>query len=465
MSKQEGKLQSDALGLLSTAALTAAYMAPALSIYTLLGTMVLQVGVAVGFVMFLGLVMTLPSAISFGMLTREMPTAGGVYAWSRRALGPSMGLWVGLSTATYYVLTVIFPPIVFGQFFNEVLKLVGLHESVWTWLLGAVLSLVVAGYVTYRGIVISSETAFAMLITELTVVVALAATFIGAAILNGTFTWAPIKPSAASGGWSGIYLALPLALLAMVCDAVTPTSEETKDAARTIPLAMVMTCILIGTWYVVGFSAFAMATTPGELTSLSEQKFATPITPLAERFWGPLKFLVTITGMTASIGALVPCSTAASRVLYAMGRDGTLPGWLSYIHPKTKAPWHALHVVFGATAIAVIPVVIKMGAPRTVGWWSNVFGWFIAIVYIFANLSNFVYYWRFRRERFHVIWNLFVPLIGLAAQCLVVWRVVIVELWNQGWFGRSSQVFIVIVATVSAVYVHHARRCRPGPEI
>jgi len=40
-----------------------------------------QVGVAVGFVMILGLLMILPSAVSFGMLASEMPTAGGVYAW------------------------------------------------------------------------------------------------------------------------------------------------------------------------------------------------------------------------------------------------------------------------------------------------------------------------------------------------------------------------------------------------
>jgi len=458
MSTQGGKLQSDALGLLSTAALTAAYMAPALSIYTLLGAMVLQVGVAVGFVMFLALIMTLPSAVSFGMLARVMPSAGGVYAWARRALGDSLGLWVGLATASYYVLTVIFPPIVFGQFFNEVLKLVGLPESVWTWLVGVLLSLIIAGYVTYRGIVISSETAFTMLMTELVVVVALAFTFIGAAVLNGTFTWAPLLPTAARGGWSGIFLALPLALLAMVCDAVTPTSEETKDAERTIPLAMVLTCILIGTWYVIGFSAFAIATTPRELVELSEQQFATPITPLAERYWGPFKFLVTVTGMTASIGALVPCSTAASRVLFAMGRDGTLPRWLGYVEPKTKAPWHALHVVFAATVMAVVPVALQVGAPQTVAWWGNVFAWFIAVVYIFANLSNVVFYYRFRRRHFHVLWNLLVPLVGLAAQCLVVWRVVIVELWNQGGFGRSSQAFIIAVAIATGIYVHRVRR-------
>jgi len=460
MSTQRTELQANALGLLTTSALTAAYMAPALSIYALFGPMTNDAGQAVGFVMFLGLLMTLPSIVSFGMLAKEMPSAGGVYAWARRALGDAVGLWVGLATASYYVLTVIFPPIVFGQFFNEVLKTVGLQTNVWTWLAGAVLSLVIAGYVTYRGIVISSKTAFMMLLTELAVVVALAMTFLVAAILNDTFTWAPVTPTAAKEEWSGIFLALPLALLAMVCDAVTPTSEETKDATRTIPLAMVLTCVMVGVWYVVGFSAFAMATTEGEIARLSKQAFATPIIPLAEPYWGSFKILVTITGMTASIGALVPCSTAASRVLFAMGRDGTLPRWLGYVHPGTRAPWHALHVVFAVTTLAVVPVALIVGATHTINWWGGCFGWFIAVVYIAANASNVVFYWRFRRDRFHWLWNAIVPLIGFGAQCIVLWRVVIVGLWNQGWFGRSSQLFIVAVAIISAIYVHRVRRPR-----
>ena len=460
-SVSETRLQANALGLLSTAALTAAYMAPALSVYALFGAMTAQVGVAVGFVMALGLLMTLPSAVSFGMLAKEMPSAGGVYVWTCRALGESLGLWVGLAAACYYTLTLVFPPIVFGQFLNEILKLLGFQASVWTWLLGVVLSLLIASSVTYRGIVVSSHLALAMLMTELAVVVALAATFIGVAIVRGTFSWAPILPTAAKGAWSGIFLALPLALLSMSCDAVTPASEETRDAKWTIPLALVTTCVLIGLWHIVGFSAFALAASPEEVSALVTQQVATPITPLAERVWGPFKVLVTITGMTAAIGALVPCSTAASRVLFAMGRDGTLPRWLGSVHPRYRAPWNALHVIHIITVAAVVPLALWFGVTKTIDWWGSSFAWFIALVYIFANLSNAVFYWRFRRQQFHVAWNLLIPLIGIGAQCLVIWRTVVVELWKKGWFGRSAQIFILVVAVLTAAYVCRVRRRQP----
>src|SRR5689334_8620221 len=108
------ELRSNALGLLSTAALTAAYMGPALSIYALFGPMTEKVGMGVGFVLIVATVLTLLSAISFGTLAKEMPSAGGLYAWSSAALGRSAGLWVGLSTVTYYWISLVFAPIIFG---------------------------------------------------------------------------------------------------------------------------------------------------------------------------------------------------------------------------------------------------------------------------------------------------------------------------------------------------------------
>src|SRR4051794_17259842 len=144
-------LRRDSIGLLTTAALTAAYMGPALSIYALFGPMTQIVGTGVGFVMLIGLVVTLFSAISFGMLAKEMPSAGGVYAWTRSSLGHDVGLYLGLTTAVYYTICVIFPPIVFGQFFNELLQHFGVHTNFWTWLIGALILLAIACGITYRG--------------------------------------------------------------------------------------------------------------------------------------------------------------------------------------------------------------------------------------------------------------------------------------------------------------------------
>src|SRR5690349_3747667 len=118
----KNELQPNALGLLTAAAMTAAYMGPALSMYALFGEMTARVGKGTGFVMLIVMGLTLLSAISFGMMAKEVPSAGGVYAWSRKALGKPVGTWMGLNTALYFAISNLVPPIVFGQFFLSFLK-------------------------------------------------------------------------------------------------------------------------------------------------------------------------------------------------------------------------------------------------------------------------------------------------------------------------------------------------------
>ena len=458
------KLETNALGLLATSALTAAYMGPALSIYCLFGPMSEKVGSGVGFVMFLGLLMTLPSAISFGMLAKEMPSAGGVYAWARAALGESVGLWIGLTTVGYYIVCVIFPPIVFGQYFNDLLQQCGLPANVWTWLIGVIALLLVTGSVTYRGIVISSEIALTMLLIECAVVVALAGTFIGLAVVHGTFTWAPFTFSGCKGGWSSVFLVLPMVMLSMACDGATPAAEETRNARRTMPIAVVLTCTIVGLWYVLGYSAFALAMPPADAAVLASQTYASAVTPLAGQAWGSCKILVAITAMTAAMGAAIPGAIAASRVLFAMSRDGKLPGRFPASPAFSLALERPAHRVWGDPARRSAGAIY--GPNRGIDFWAGISGWYIAIVYVSVNVASIVFFWRFHRAKFHVAWNLLMPVVGIAAQVLVIWQSIIVELWNSGTLGHCAQGLIVLVSVITAVYVgvhRMRRRDEPSP--
>jgi amino acid transporter len=459
-SPRETSLRGDSIGLLTTAALTAAYMGPALSIYALFGPMTAIVGTGVGFVMLIGLVVTLCSAISFGMLAKECPSAGGVYAWTRSSLGHDVGLYLGLTTAIYYTICVVFPPIVFGQFFNELLQHFGVHTNFWTWLVGALVLLVIACGITYRGIVVSSHLAVTLLITEVLVIVALALTFALVAVRHHTFTLAPLKLSSCTDGWAGVFAALPLAMLSTACDAATPASEETRNARWTIPIAVVLTCFIIGLWYVVGFSAFALGRSPQDVAALADQNYLSPITPMAAGVWGKWQILVAVTAMTASMGAFIPGATAASRVVFAMAREGNLPRRLASLHPRTRAPWNALHVVYAAALLAVFPAAYLVGPDKTIDWWGNTFGWFIAIVYTAANVANIVFYARFRRPQFNPVWNLLIPLAAIVVQLVMLWRSVLVHLWQTGPVGRANLLLIAILTAASLAYVLVHRRQR-----
>jgi amino acid transporter len=369
-------------------------------------------------------------------------------------LGKSAGLFIGLNTILYYLISLVFTPIVFGQFFNDTLEELGVTvapESIfwtWSWFAGAVLMMAIGAYVTYRGIVVAAHLAFTLLLIELAVVAALAFTFLGFAISKGEFTWAPITFAACQDGWKGVFLALPMGLMCTVCDAAIPASEETQNARRTIPLAICLTCLIVGIWYVIGFSAFAMARTSADVPVSSIQN---GIAPMAARVWGPWKILVSITAMTASLGAFIPIVTASSRMMFAMAREGKLPGLFAKLHPRYQAPWNAIHLGFAFTFLAMIPVFIQ-GPNKTIEWWGSTMAWFIGVVYLTANLVNIVYYWRFARSQFHPVLNFAVPGVALLVHLWVLWQSAIVSLWDTGTTGLSAQYFMLATVLAAITY-------------
>jgi amino acid transporter len=450
------KLDSNALGLLAAASLTAAYMGPALSIYALFGPLSQIVGQGVGFVMLIAIILTLLSAVSFGMLAKEMPSAGGIYAWTRAVLGESMGLWVGVMAIFYYTICLLFCPIIFGQFFNEFLLQLGLHVGMGTWLLGVMIMIVLAAFIVYRGIVVSSHLAFTLLIVEVVVVIALSATFLTIAVRNGMFTLKPFTFGACKNGWSGVLLALPMAKMCMCCDGATPAAEETRNAKWTVPVAVVLSCIIVGLWYVIGFSAFAMARSAMPVTASDIQN---DVAPMVAQVWGRGKILVSITAMTASLGAFIPCAIAVSRVIFAMARDAKLPGVLAVLNRKFASPWNALHLVFAATLLGAIPAVIKFGTDDTLTWWSYTLGWFVGVVYLGVNIVNIVHYRRFARERFNAILSLILPGIAIIVELWILWRTMFVELWKSGGFaGKTAQAFVAAVSISTAIYALGIRK-------
>jgi amino acid transporter len=455
-SPAKNELQHNALGLLTAAAMTAAYMGPALSMYALFGLMSARVGQGIGFVMLIVMGMTLLSAISFGMLAKEVPSAGGVYAWARKALGKPVGAWVGLSAALYFAVSNLVPPIVFGQFFLSFLKQLNVPIDSWgvngeTYILafGATAMMAVSSWIAYRGIVVSSHMAFTLLLIELAVVVALTISLLIYAIGQGTASFEPLTLGACKNGWRGVIYTIPFALMCMVCDAAVPTAEETRNAKWTIPLAVVLTCFLVGVWYIFGFSVWSMAYTPDPDASNAESAVA----PMAELVWGNWKILVSITAMTAALGAQIPILTASSRIMFAMARDNTLPAIFARLHPQLHAPWNSLHLVCAFTFLGVVPPILIFGAQKTVDVWGNLLGWFIAVVYFTANLVNIVYYWRFARERFHWVLNFLIPGCAMVVQLWFVWAFIIKELGDQGTIGQVSQIAIGVTAVLTTLYV------------
>ena len=188
-------------------------------------------------------------AASIGQLAREMPSAGGLYTYVARSLGPQAGFMVGWA---YLLFEPLVAPLLFLIFAWTTKDMVsakhhGLH---WTytgqWWIWVLLSAGIVFFLTYRDIRLSTEAGMILGIFEITVFVALSLWMI---LSNtGRLTLQTFNPNhAAAGTYKGIFKGMVFAVLAFIgFESSAPLGEEARNPRWTVPRAVVGSAIGIG---------------------------------------------------------------------------------------------------------------------------------------------------------------------------------------------------------------------------
>ncbi|XP_062130860.1 cationic amino acid transporter 3 [Drosophila sulfurigaster albostrigata] len=116
-------------------------------------------------------------------------------------------------------------------------------------------------------------------------------------------------------------------------DCIATTGEEAINPKRNIPLAIVVSLIIIFLAY------FGVSTV---LTMMLPYYLQDPDAPFPKAFdaveWYTIKWIVTIGAVFALCTSLLGAMFPLPRILYAMGNDGILFKRLANVHPYTKTP-------------------------------------------------------------------------------------------------------------------------------
>ncbi|MCU0256868.1 MAG: ethanolamine permease [Vicinamibacterales bacterium] len=280
----------------------------------------------------------------FGLaeMSATISTAGGGYAFARRAMGP----WGGFLTGTAILIEYAIAPAAIANFIGSYLEsltdqalpgplvylvfyaiFVGLH----LWGVGEALKLM---------FVITAIAAFALIV------------FVGAAIPQfdpaNLFDIAPTDAVGASEflpfGFIGIWAALPYAIwFFLAIEGVPLAAEETKDPAKSMPKG-----IIAGMLTLIAFAALILVFAPGASGSDFIKESGNP---LVEALEAPLAFggqtfvsqFVNLVGLLGLIASFFSIIYGYSRQTFALSRAGYLPKVLS-ITGSRKTPFLALIV-------------------------------------------------------------------------------------------------------------------------
>ncbi len=446
------KLRTGVVGLVGAATLGTVMLSPAMTLYANFGAAYGTAGNAAPLAFVLGLFATLPTAASYALVARDYPASGSAATWTALALSPRAARWVGWMAFLYYLTNFILQPVTFGLFFRDLLSSAGLPSGTLAYAIGAVVCCAVPAAIAYRGITPSTNGALAFLLVETAVVAALCATAIW---------WNPSRPgaltaqgftlAASPSGLSGLSQAMVFAMLSYCgFDVVSTLSEEAKMPRKLVPQATLLCLFLFGAFIIAGTWCLTYALPAGQLRALATSG-GLPISDIARAFWGRGGALVTLTGLTAALGIAIATAVGASRVLFAMGRDGLAPATFGKLQPGAQVPWNAMHVIFAAGLAGALLAGALIGPYPAYLWWGTTSTFFAMITFVFVNLANVLLYrtqatQSLKGFALHAI----LPISGIAIDLYLLYRSFFVELWTQPWAtGKSVIAFDVACAVIA----------------
>jgi amino acid transporter len=414
---QEG-LRGGALTTLEAMAVSMGFMAPSVAMFFNTPFIAQFAGAAMPLAMLLSFAAVFLVALGFSQLARRTASAGSVYAFVSNAINPRtgfMGMWFFIigygifEAATYSI---------FASFSSELVdRTFGISVP---WIIpffiiaGLVYTLSVLGVTqSVRGGLIFLAYEIAIVTILLLVVI-----FQGGAEGNTLSVFNP----ATGSGIGGVFLGMIYGIMSFVgWKAAASLGEETRDPYTSIPRALLGAVALIGTYYVFVTYAATIGFGPSGMDEFAGD--AAWFDTLTRRFlgdgWAPF---VGIAALTGAIASCIGIHNSTVRLLFSLGREGILPRALARVHPTRRSPYVAASFQAGfSVVLGLIFGYLVFGDPATTYAYFGGLGTLaVLFVYIFINVSVFLYFLRKERENFSVVRHALIPLIATAAVCLPI---------------------------------------------
>ena len=396
------------------------------------------------------------AALCYAEFAGMIPVTGSAYTYGYAVLGELAAWLIGWDLLLEYALIVAVVAIGWSGYVQSALTSMGLHIPVWAQ--GAMGTGEGHVFNVIAALVTLGVSALLIFRTEWgarfnTLVVAIKVAAVALVIGVGAFyvkpsNWVPFIPEHVIGpdgvghfGFQGVAAAAAVVFFAVFgYDTLTTAAEESKNPQRDLPRAVLLS---------LGISMVMYLAVSMVLTGIAHYSTLNTDAPVADAFKGLglhwVALTVSISAVFGLISVLFAFMLGATRIWYALSRDGLLPGWFAHVHPRYGTP-HRPTVVLGVFTALVAGLLPIEEVAKLVN---------IGVLSAFIVICLSVMILRKRKPDLHRSFRTpLVPLVPLIGIAFSIW--LLAELPLITW-----KVFLIWVSIGLVVYftygMHHSK--------
>lgn len=376
------------------------------------------VGSGVPFTFVVSFIGTMLVAYAFIRLTRYVTHAGSVYALAGTTLGPRAGFFGGFALLGTYL---FFAACIAGAcavFFEAMMSELGVALPTWSWIFVPIVVAVFVLLLNVRESTVTARTLLGIGFVGIAAMVVLSIVII-AKVAGGD---APVSTgvdfSVLLPGDAPISAVMTAAVFGFLSwagfESGTSLGEETRNPKRVVPIALLLAVVLAGVIYVLVMFAQTIGFGTDAAGIEAFAGASSTLTTLASTYIGPwFAVIISMLAFLVAFASLLSSTAAASRLLFALARDGFGPRSFAQTSPKTGVP------VRSTVFVVVLTVVLAVGLGLFGATSVDVYYWFATIatlcmVVAYAMCSVGVIRYAFKRGSKIPKWEIVVPVLGIA---------------------------------------------------
>jgi len=340
------------------------------------------------------------TALSYAKMAAAFPVAGSAYTYVRKAISPKLGFLAGWAVLLDYLFLPMAIWLIGAAYLGSAFPAV--PQAVWV--LGFI---VITSLINVVGLQLAKTVNSALLLVQMLVLIAFVVLCVHYVMGD------PSKPLWTLAPFFDGNFSLPLVMsgAAIACysflgfDAVSTLTEETRDPTKTIPRAILLITLIGGLIFVVSAYFVQLAHPGATFDSIESAAYE-----IARNVGGDLFVSIFLIGLiVGQFTSGLSAQASASRLLYAMGRDGVLPQKL----------FGTLNARFGTpvSSIVLCAVVALLALKLDVTTSTSFINFGAFLAFTLVNLSVVFHYWigSTQRGAKAVLLHLVCPVLGMIA--------------------------------------------------